>query len=48
MMIFGVLGGFVFVIWALISLSEARSGVSRIFRELEQERQLGQAQKRQE
>jgi hypothetical protein len=36
--------GFVCLIWVLIGLGEARSGVSRIFQELEYERQLGRTQ----
>jgi hypothetical protein len=37
----GMTIGFVCLIWVLIGLGEARSGVSRIFQELEYERQLG-------
>jgi hypothetical protein len=33
--------GFVCLIWMLIGLGEVHSGVSRIFQELEYERQLG-------
>lgn len=41
MTILGMTVGFVCLIWVLIGLGEARSGVSRIFQELEYERQLG-------
>jgi hypothetical protein len=44
MMIFGFLIGFVCLLWAVIKLVEAHSGVSRIFRELENERQLEEPQ----
>ena len=42
-MLFGSLvAGVVFIIWALVGLSEAHSGVGRVFRELEDERDLAQ------
>jgi hypothetical protein len=34
---------FVGLIWALTGLGEARTGVSRIFRELEYDRSIGEA-----
>jgi len=43
-MVIGCVSVFVGLIWALISLSGAQTGVSRIFQELEYERQLGQDQ----
>jgi hypothetical protein len=45
MTILGMTIGFICLIWALIGLGGAHSGVSRIFQELEYERQLGLKQR---
>jgi hypothetical protein len=47
-MLYGLLVfGFVFFVWALAGLNEAHSGVGRVLRELENERELMDAEKRQ-
>lgn len=44
-MLYGLLVfGFVLFLWALAGLSEAHSGVGRVFRELENERELTDAE----
>ena len=40
-----LVAGFVFFIWALVGLSEAHSGVGRVIRELENERELIDAER---
>jgi hypothetical protein len=40
MLFISLVAGFVFLIWALVGLSEAHSGVGRVLRELEDERKL--------
>ena len=37
-----MVAAFIFLIWALVGLSGAHSGVGRVFRELENERELAE------